>query len=211
MQVISKLADAATAKLSRDIDALSTMGTADLRAELSRALRLTVEHLVYVAAIWKELESRGQDLSELRRGIGAYVAAIASGAVAPEVVVAFAEQPGTLRKVAALSIDRQKAIAAGAPIPVVEKRTQPQRTNAKVVDRGPEVPPLAAMAAAGTPADVVSLCMQLIRASMDPSEVAKRLAVELEQMPQPKKTLTPREREERDKRFEQLRHKGRAG
>ena len=184
------------------------MATADLRAELSTALRLTVRHLIYLAAIWRELESRGEDLSELRSGIGAYVASIAAGRVIPETVVAFADRPATLRRVAALPVAEQRAIASGAPVPQSQPRKvkKAKRAKAARVETGPQVPAFAAMARAGTPGDVVAMCMELVRASANPEEVATRLMRELQQMPRPKpKVLSAREQAELDKKFEAIR------
>ena len=54
------------------------MDTPTLRGELARALTVTAETLEYLAAIWRELERRGQDLSELRKGMGQYLPLIAA-------------------------------------------------------------------------------------------------------------------------------------
>jgi hypothetical protein len=100
-----------------DVTRLGDLDTPTLRAALGDALRLTVRHLVYVAAIWKELEHRGEDLTPLRQGIGAYLPAIASGEVLAETVVNFAGRPGLLRTVAALPPAEQRAIADGRAAP----------------------------------------------------------------------------------------------
>lgn len=98
---------------------LAAMDTPALRAELASALGLTARHLLYLAAVWAELERRGEDLSDLRTGIGAYLPLIAAGAVLPETVVRFAGQPTVLRSVSALPPEEQRRLAAGGGVPIV--------------------------------------------------------------------------------------------
>lgn len=98
---------------------IASMGTAELRAELAASLNMTARHILRLALIWAELERRGEDLSELRNGIGAYLPAIAAGTVAAEAVVAFAGQPVLLRHVSTLPIAEQRRLAAGGTVPLV--------------------------------------------------------------------------------------------
>ena len=93
-----------------DLERLRTISTEQLRAELAQALGLTARHLLYLAAVWRELERRGEDLSDLRSGIGVYLPAIAAGSVLPETVVRFAGKPTLLRAVAALTPDEQRRL-----------------------------------------------------------------------------------------------------
>ena len=101
---------------------ISTLDTPALRAELAEALGLTARHLLYLAAVWVELERRGEDLSDLRRGIAIYLPAIAIGAVLPETIMAFAGQPRLLSTVSRLSVDQQRHLTAGGTVLVVERR-----------------------------------------------------------------------------------------
>lgn len=98
---------------------LAGMDTSALRAELAASLNMTARHILRLSHIWAELEKRGEDLSELRNGIGAYLPAIAAGVVAAEAVVAFAGQPTMLRSVATLPIEEQRRLAAGGTVPLV--------------------------------------------------------------------------------------------
>src|SRR5882724_9369466 len=76
-----QLVDPSMAQTLRDMD------NDTLRRELSRALTVSAEHLIYLAQVWRELERRGEDLSDLRSGLGAYLPLIASGRLAAEAVV----------------------------------------------------------------------------------------------------------------------------
>lgn len=95
------------------------MDTPMLRAELARALTVTAETLVYLAAIWRELERRGEDLSDLRAGIGQYIPLIAAGQLAAEAVVHFAGRVQLLRAVQTLPLDEQRRLADGGTVRVV--------------------------------------------------------------------------------------------
>lgn len=183
------MADSAAAKLAADIASLSAMETADLRAELDRHLRLTVEHLVYVAAIWRELEKRGQDLSELKKGIGAYVAAIAEGRVLAETVVTFAGEPAALKRAAALPIPEQRVAVETrtAPPPPVRRHTRHNRAEESC---RPTLTSILAMVANCSTADAAELCLQLIRVTSDPADVARRLVSEVERIANEKRRST---------------------
>lgn len=111
-----------TAPIGSDLDRIRGMDTATLREELASALKITARQLVYLAAVWKELESRGEDLSALRTGLVAYLPHIAAGTVVAEAVVAFAGNHVLLRAVTALPPEEQKRLAAGASVRLVVKQ-----------------------------------------------------------------------------------------
>jgi len=102
-----------------EVAEIAALDTPRLRAELSRALTITAHGLAYLAAVWAELERRGEDLSDLRSGLAVYLPAIAAGRLAPEAVVQFAGQSTLLRRVMSLPVDEQRRLAAGEPLPVV--------------------------------------------------------------------------------------------
>ena len=97
---------------------LTRFSTKILRDELVKALVLSVQHISRLAAIWKELERRGEDLSDLRRGIGVYLKAVASGQLAPDALVAFSGQKTILDRISTLPIDTQRKLAAGDPVKI---------------------------------------------------------------------------------------------
>lgn len=107
---------------------LTEVSTPDLRAALARGLELTAETLTRLAMIWGELERRGEDLSDLRRGMGRLLPLIASGRLAAEAVVAFAGRPAVLRALDGLPLTEQRHLAAGEPLDVVDP-TNPQEIN----------------------------------------------------------------------------------
>lgn len=104
--------DTALARL-RDLD------TAALRSELLRALTVTAETLAYLGAVWRELENRGEDLSDLSAGLGRYLPMIAAGQLDAEVVVRFAGRQLLLRAVAALPIGEQRRLALGGGVQIL--------------------------------------------------------------------------------------------
>ena len=97
---------------------LTSMSVPDLRAELSKGLTMTARGLSHMAAVWEELESRGEDLSDLRCGMGLLLPVIASGRLAAEAVVAFAGRPLILKHLEGMPLDQQRRYADGEPIPV---------------------------------------------------------------------------------------------
>lgn len=102
-----------------DTTRLQQLETPALRAELARALTVTAESVAYLAAVWRELEGRGEDLSDLRTGLGSYLPLIAAGQLDPEAVVRFAGQRTLLRSVATLPIAEQRRLARGGPIRIL--------------------------------------------------------------------------------------------
>lgn len=106
---------------------LSAASTQELRAELARGLTLTAEVLTRLGAIWLELERRGEDLSDLRTGLARALPLIASGVLSADAVVAFAGRPAILRAIEGLPLDRQRRLAEGEPIEVIDP-TNPAQT-----------------------------------------------------------------------------------
>jgi hypothetical protein len=98
---------------------LKALTTDDLRRELVRGLNLSAEALNHVAAVWHELEARGECLAEFRSGIGRNIPLIAAGRLAAEAVVAFIDRPATLKALEGLPLDRQRELAAGGSVHVL--------------------------------------------------------------------------------------------
>lgn len=102
-----------------EVERLRAMSTQDLRTELGRALTLSADNIVQLAAIWRELEGRGEDLDDLRNGLGAYLPLIANGRLAAEAVVQFAGQRAVLRGLLGLPIEEQRRLSSGASVKIV--------------------------------------------------------------------------------------------
>lgn len=92
------------------IDNLSSLSVADLKAELARGLEITTRHLRYLASVWRELEDRGEDLSDIRHGLLAYLPMIANETVEPQIIVSYAGQKKLLSTLAAMPVDVQRNI-----------------------------------------------------------------------------------------------------
>lgn len=111
---------------------LNSMSTQQLRTALAQSLTLSAQHLAYLALIWGELEKRGEDLSDLRTGMAAYLPQIAAGRLDAEAVIRFAGQPTVLRSLAGLPLQRQQALAKGEPVKVLTATADGSYTAAEM-------------------------------------------------------------------------------
>lgn len=98
---------------------IANLSTQALRAELARALTVSAQTLRHLAIVWRELESRGEDLSDLRTGLATYLPLIAAGQLDAEVVVRFAGSKTILQLVSRLPIDEQHRLATGGTVDVI--------------------------------------------------------------------------------------------
>ena len=89
---------------------LTGLSTEHLREELANAIGLTAAVLSRLAAIWTELERRGEDLSSLRGGLFAYLPLIADGRLDPRVVVRGAGQAMLMQSMAMVPVETQADI-----------------------------------------------------------------------------------------------------
>lgn len=105
--------------LPRSAAELGNLSTQALRAELAKSLTLSARHLAYLAMIWRELENRGEDMSDLRTGLAIYLPQIAAGHLDAEAVIRYAGQPSLLRNIATLPIEQQRRLVAGEAVPVL--------------------------------------------------------------------------------------------
>lgn len=104
---------------------LSRVPTDDLKKQLAESIGVTARTLSQMAAIWTELESRGEDLSALRGGLMSYLPLIAEGRLDPELVVRAAGQATLLKAASALSIaDQRDLLENGLPVFDVDKEGQ---------------------------------------------------------------------------------------
>lgn len=92
---------------------VASLSNEELRKELVDRLCISVEHLVRVAALVAELESRGENLRGLRIGLLPYLRQIAAGKLVPEIVVKFAGSPNSIRAIGNLPVTEQLKIARG--------------------------------------------------------------------------------------------------
>ena len=103
--------------LSRE--AIKTMTTADLKTAMMKTFAVTAKYIELMADIWMELENRGEDLSDLRSGMTAYLPMVASKRVHPEAVIRFAGQQLLLQEIAMLPLDEQRSLTEGEKIQFV--------------------------------------------------------------------------------------------
>lgn len=94
------------------------MDTAEVRRELVAGFQMTVAGLVRMAACVRILESRGEDLSDLRSGLIEHVRRIAYGQTLPGVVARFIGYPLLLSRVTALPMPDQERLGSGESVDV---------------------------------------------------------------------------------------------
>lgn len=103
---------------------LATMNTGDLKNHFAESLELTAKHMTYMGMIWLELEKRGEDLSDLKKGLAIYIPMIAHGIVEAETVIQYAGQKTLLTALTALSLDDQRKITGTGTIPYFNTETE---------------------------------------------------------------------------------------
>lgn len=89
---------------------LEALSTEALRKHLVDAIGITAHTLAHMGRIWRELERRGEDLSDLRTGLMVYMPLIAAGSLAPELVVRCAGQAMVLKAASELPVDMQQRL-----------------------------------------------------------------------------------------------------
>lgn len=99
---------------------IQAMDTAALKADLAKTVTVTAEYLMYIAAIWQELELRGEDMSSLRHGMMTYIPLIATRQLDARLVVDYAGQKTLLAALAKLPPSQQIELAESRVVEVVE-------------------------------------------------------------------------------------------
>lgn len=102
---------------------IRTMATDALKKRLAQQMELTAHHLVEMATIWTELESRGEDLSALRTGLTDYLPKIAAGELDAQAVVQFAGSRQLLRYLSTLPVERQRQLCAEGVVDIILPET----------------------------------------------------------------------------------------
>lgn len=101
--------------------AVSEASTEQLKALLSDAIGMTARIIARMAIIWRELEARGEDLSEFRTGLLAYLPRVAAGELDPEVLVRCSGQSLLLGALSRLPLDEQRRVLTDG-VDIVEIR-----------------------------------------------------------------------------------------
>ena len=97
---------------------LSAYSTEELREALAQTLEISALHIVRMAMIWRELEGRGVDLSDLRSGLFTYLPQIAAGRLDAGLVVRLAGKPALLGRIAQLPLEDQRALLERGAVPI---------------------------------------------------------------------------------------------
>lgn len=125
----SELIDPNTDALEAKRAELHQMTTDELRDQLATQIQLTADHLLATALIIRELEERGEDLSDLKLGLLPYLRRIAHGQVVPELVVRYAGFPALINRLASFPLPEQRRIAAGEPVDLLVLRGEGSDTR----------------------------------------------------------------------------------
>jgi hypothetical protein len=156
---------------------LSVYTTEELRAELANALKLSAPYLLRLAAIWLELERRGEDMSALRVGLGAYLPLIGSGRMLPELVVKYAGESAVLGRCAKMTVEEQhRVLATGRrPSPPARPKGPSSPRLRGETTQSVSMPSIALMFQNATAQDAVELILSMLQKCRDPKEVVARL------------------------------------
>ena len=142
-----------------------------LREEFASGLRVTVDHLVRMAAILHELERRGVGVTGVPSRILSLLRRIASGKLLPETVVQFAGTPSVLAVVGRLPPERQRKMIEDDD----ERKDYVYGCrNRKAEDE--EAGPFVGAAALATPKDLADTIAEMIRRNPQPAMVWELLA-----------------------------------
>lgn len=95
---------------------MQSLSSDELRRQLNDAIGITETALIRVAAIWRELVRRGEDLSNVKFSLGRFMVPIAEGRLLPSLVVAMSGQTRALERVAELTVTDQQKLVAGDKI-----------------------------------------------------------------------------------------------
>lgn len=129
---------------STNVTDLTSFSTEELRQALVQTIEVSALHILRMAFIWRELERRGVDLSDLRTGLFEHLPAIAAGRLDAGLVVRLAGKPSLLRRVQALPITEQRALAERGVVPIarlsadgraITEQVPIERLNAAQVNR----------------------------------------------------------------------------
>lgn len=99
---------------------IETASIEQLKAEFSRTLQITSEYLVYMSLIWKALDNRGVDLSNLKKGLMEYIPLIAMKKLDARFVVEHAGNRTLLSALARLRIEKQEEIIVTGGVDVLK-------------------------------------------------------------------------------------------
>lgn len=133
----------------------------ELRVELSRQLEMTADSLVRLAVIVHELESRGDDLSEMKNGMIPLLRQIAAGELLPELVVMLSGKPDSLKQATKLSVDEQRQIVKGEKPAPTPRKVCRQREQREPVQR----PNITMIAEQSSPRDIADMAADLVLSS----------------------------------------------
>ena len=108
---------------------MTNISTQELKVHLSQSLEMTAKHLVYLGLVWKELERRGEDLSELKKGMAIYIPMIAYGKIDAHLVISYAGQKTLLSALSDLPESDQKKLVKNPKVTVVDKLSEEEKVR----------------------------------------------------------------------------------
>lgn len=115
------------------IDVKNT-STDELKRMFYSGLEVTAQYIKDLAEIWMELESRGEDLSDLGSSITKYFPLISKKQMAPAAIVKYAGQEVLLKELSYIPIHDQEKIIEDGTVQFVTKNDEDNSFDVDVAD-----------------------------------------------------------------------------
>lgn len=118
---------------------ISEASTDALKERLAESLEFTAKHLTYMGMLWRELESRGEDLSHLKKGMSIYIPMIAYGKLDARLVIGYAGQQTLLTALAELDTEEQLKLIEKPVVDVFDPSTEETKQKELIDLRASEI------------------------------------------------------------------------
>lgn len=113
-----------------DVKTLKAMNTRTLYKELEDFLAVTAKAMTRAAYIWRELERRGEDLTDFKKkGLCAFLPMIADGKLLPEIVIQLNGSKTAISHVSRLLPEAQKAALLNGELEIVRDSGSVERVK----------------------------------------------------------------------------------
>lgn len=114
-------------QVSELAESYQDLSNTDLQSEIKRALQVTKEQLLKLAALVVVCDQRQIDLSDIGLGPLKFIRRIAYGDLSPELYVKYHNQRLLFDRISDLPLPDQEKLASGDPLPVYDAETKDER------------------------------------------------------------------------------------
>lgn len=108
---------------------LEEFSTEELREVLKDKLNNMNRDLLFLSRVYIILKARGEDLSELTKGIGVYLPMIAEGKILPDLVIKYSGQKTLVSTISKLPIPKQEELLKDPKVEVVTFDKENKKQN----------------------------------------------------------------------------------